>query len=680
MKRPSTLTLALMIVAGASVVLVHADPFAPTNAGPLRSSASSASRRLFPNLGERDVVHASVEIQRSDGRRIRLVPGPDGRHQLFVDETLLGWADADAIEGLWSSLRMSTTLRAVAPGTNVGAIRGSIEVVVGDERLLLRLGPATSDGVGIFGVLAHEHESTWVVESELAAILDQEPEAWLSRRLLPLEPANCVSIAWEGRTLARGGDGLWRVTVGEPSLLLSTAAVETRLDRLFGAPLAPMLPRSAAREGALQPWINVVDDAGHEHPLRLGGECPDHPELRIVDRGPGLLGCVQAALAEPWPIAEKDAGLVEPQLIPYAYGRVLAIEQRRPAARRLRRLGGGWVIEEGEGVRAVEVSESEVYRWYIDLATSAVELEGPAVDATVDLVVESDSGLRLGLRCGAADKVWSCTRDLGPPLRIVRAELPDLAFNPETFADRRLLALDAGEVRSVELLPGSQGQGVRQSARLDLGVWRLDAPAHPDAGGALDEVRLEALIAALGALRAESWAPQPQGAPLRTIRAERTPVQGVEAEVSVDLYTGCLARVAGLPRAARLGKEACAALSDDLLFVDPLRYWLGRARTIEVERDDATVILRQGPGGAWAVDGGGDPAEVASDIEAWEAWRSAGIRRGEPPTPKTLRLRIRRVDGVAITADLGPEWLRIVGAPWYYVRDAGDSGDDAQDE
>jgi len=63
-----------------------------------------------------------------------------------------------------------------------------------------------------------------------------------------------------------------------------------------------------------------------------------------------------------------------------------------------------------------------------------------------------------------------------------------------TFAERRLMAIDPGEARALEILPGS-GEGVRQSVRLDLGVWRLDAPNHPDGNGALDEVRLETLLA-----------------------------------------------------------------------------------------------------------------------------------------------------------------------------------------
>ncbi|MCB9705824.1 MAG: hypothetical protein H6711_28430 [Myxococcales bacterium] len=668
--RPSPLTIGLTVGALVSVVMVHADPWRGEGDAALMVSTRSAARRLFPNLGEHDRLQASVEIQRVGGPMIRLVPGPDGRHQLFVGDTLLGWADDDAVDGLWGSLRMATSLRAVPPESPVSEPSGSIEIVIGDERLRLILGQPTADGAGIYGTLVHESEGRWVVEAELGAILEQEPKAWLARRLLPLEPGRVAALAWDERALARGEDGLWRVTLGEPSLLLAASAIETRLDRLLGAEIAPLLPRETVAEGELHPWLTVTDADGRQHLLRLGGECPEHPELRIVDRGPGLLGCIRADLVEPWALADPEAGFVEPQLIPYAYGRVLAVDLRRPSARRLRRLGGGWVLEEEGGARIREVPEAEVYRWYTEVATTAVALDPQAVIPSVEVAIESDSGAHLLLRCGEAKGAWYCHRDQGPALRLIRTTPAELAFSADTFAERRLLALDVADARAVEILPGSAGRTVRQGVRLDLGVWRLDAPSHPDGNAALDEVRLETLLATLGGLRADAWVEVPPGALLRTLRVERTPSRDRSTELSLDLYAGCVAHVPGHARAARISNEACAIVSDDLLFVDPLRYWIGRARTIEVEEGGRTTILRQGSGGAWTVDGGDDPNAWSSELVAWDRWRSAGIRRGDPPTPARLRLKIRRVDGITVNAELGPEWLRIAGQDWYYERAA----------
>ncbi|HGG56970.1 MAG TPA: hypothetical protein ENK31_04145, partial [Nannocystis exedens] len=343
--RPEPLTIGLLVVATLSLALAYADPWQAEDRGALLVSNKSAARRLFPNLGEHDLVQASLEIQREGGPRVRLLPGPDGRHQLFVDDALLGFADADAVEGLWSSLRMATTLRAVPSRVALGGAVGSIEVVIGDERLHLIVGEKTADGAGLYGTLVHENNANWVIETELGAILEQDPESWLVRQLLPVEPGAVDALVWPDRSLERGADGFWRVTRGQ-AMLLSTAAVETRLDRLFNAEISPLLPRETIAEGDLQEWLTVTEEGGRQHTLRLAGECPEHPELRLIDRGPGLLGCIRRQLVEPWPLTDVEAGMVEPQLIPYAYGRVLAVEQRRPSARRLRRFGGGWMIEE----------------------------------------------------------------------------------------------------------------------------------------------------------------------------------------------------------------------------------------------------------------------------------------------------------------------------------------------
>lgn len=662
--RPAKVTLALAGLAAGSVVLLHADPWAEDGRGIQLVSTQSVARRLFPNLGERELAQASVEIARADGATIRLLPTPEGAHQLFVGEALLGSADPEAIEGLWGSLRMATTLRAVSPGTRLGAIRGTIEIVSGDERLILRLADATSDGAGIFGVLVHEQETPWVVEAELLAIVEQEPEAWLAQRLVPIEPSQAVALRWPDRAISRGADGLWRVSVGEPRLLLATATVETRLDRLFAARLAPLIAREALREEELAEWLTIEDADGRERRLRVGGECPEDNGRRIVDRGPGMLGCVDAALIEPWPLSEPNFGFVEPLLIPHPYSKVTAIEVLSPESRRLRRFGGGWVIEAGG--RTDEVVEAEVYRWFDALASTPVELGGEAIASAgaVELAIETDSGQGLKLRC-SGDRT-TCSRDEGPPLRLLRPAPRELVFREETFAERRLMAIDAGEARALEILPGVDG-AARQGVRLDLGVWRLDAPSHPDGGGALDELRLEGLIAALGSARAEEWVAAPSSPPLRTLRVERAPTRDRPRELALALHAECLAHVPGQGRAARLSRETCEALSSDLLYDDPLRHWLGRARTIVVARGDERWSLRAGGGGAWIREAGGDDEAVAAALAAWEAWRSAGIRGGEPPGASSERLELRLVDGLRVNLELGPTWLRIAGSDWYYV-------------
>jgi hypothetical protein len=62
----------------------------------------------------------------------------------------------------------------------------------------VRIFGASSDGVGLYGTLPHEGEAAWVVEPELGEVLRQAPEAWLLRRLLPLEPTDVTALEWDG--------------------------------------------------------------------------------------------------------------------------------------------------------------------------------------------------------------------------------------------------------------------------------------------------------------------------------------------------------------------------------------------------------------------------------------------------------------------------------------------------
>ncbi|HEY0135756.1 MAG TPA: hypothetical protein VGB85_16845, partial [Nannocystis sp.] len=345
-----------------------------------------------------------------------------------------------------------------------------------------------------------------------------------------------------------------------------------------------------------------------------------------------------------------------------------------------------------EGGNLVEVAEPEVFRWYSALQASEVELTREDLDvgfAPVHrLTIETDSGQSLTLACGAGGSVaLACARDEGPPLRVLGTP-PELAFSRETFADRRLLSFASGELRSLELLPGPASQGVRQSVRLDLGVWRLDAPAHPDGVAVLDEVRLEGMLAALQGLRAEAWTPVPATAPQRTLRVERGHGgTGDDGSLSVDLHLPrpelpaiCVGHVPGQPQAARLSESTCAALQDDLLYNDPLRFWLTQARSIQLtDRSDAdervAMLRREGPateeGASWSVESG-EPVLLA-ELPRWVAFRSAGLRSGEPRGATAIEAKIWRNAAAAIRVDLGPivdgapAWVRLAGAPWYYL-------------
>ncbi|MDC0720147.1 hypothetical protein [Nannocystis bainbridge] len=666
--RPRALTLALTAAAIASAALLRFDPWAGGPAAPMIYSAQSAARRVFPGLSEAELERATITLAQAGQPPVILAPGANGQHAVTVGESPLGPADAEGLAGLWSSLRMATTLRAVAEDSPLGPARGEIAVDVEGRRLAVTLHGAASDGVGDYGTIADG--GTWVIEPELGAALAQPASAWLSRRLVPIEASEAAAVRVGPLELARGADALWRVVTGASPQLLAEPAVALRLDRIVAAEFEPA--PAEASELPVTPWLEVQDRSGRRWEVRLGPPCPGQPGRVVVDRGAGIRGCVEAEVDAPWPIDDPDGGLIEPQLAPYAYGRVLAVQMEAPAQRRLRRLGGGWVVEEDGALH--EVAEPEVFRWWTTLQQAPVELPAQPLSgfrAEVDLTIESDSSQRLRLRCGPADGVrLACRRDEAPPLIVAREEPLVLAFGRETFAERRLLSFGAGEVRELEILAGRGSEAVRQSVRLDLGVWRLDAPVHPDGAAALDEVRLEAMLAALQAARAEAWTDRPVTAPLRTIRVERT---GSEAAV-LELHPDCVGHVPNQPRAALLAKSTCQALSEDLLYADPLRFWLGQARRVELSSGtrSATATREAIEEATWSTSG--DPALLAG-LTGWEEFRATRLIQGEP-RGEPMTAKILRPGAATVTVDVGPTiegspaWVRLRGADWYYAAEA----------
>lgn len=652
-------TVLLALLAAASVFLAWGDPWADRAASAPMVSTRSAARRVF-DLADRELARATIELQGQDGPPVRLVPGADGEHQVFQGDELIGPADPEALDGVWASLRMATTLRAVPKGTDVGAgQRGAIRISFQDESMALALGQDAPAANGVYGVMEHEGPEAWVVEAELVWLVEQGPQAWLSRRLLLVEPDEVASLSWgEQLGLKRGDDGLWRVQAGSEPALLSAEAVELRIDRLFSSRLDPLIARDQAQAESLRPWLAVADDDGRVHTVALGGACPEDPEKRLLDRGPGLLGCVPADLTEPWTVDDPRAGLLESRLIPYPYGSVLAMELESDPPVVLRRRSGGWRLEDEQGPR--EVPEAEVYRWFAARAALEIEaLEEPVeFEPDISLVLSSDSGQRMTLRCQGAQL---CARDEGPPRRVLGEASSSLAFAADSFADRGLVTIPAGEARAIEILPVADAGVVRQSAHLDMGSWRLDAPTHPDGDAALDDVRVEALLAVVSTLRAQAWSDSGDAA-LRRIEVDLAPREGRENTVSVDLYPNCVVGVG--ERRATVSEAACRTLGGDLLYDDPVRAWFRGARSLQLEQGGEEVLLQREKD-TWM--GDGLDVQLTALLEDLEAWRSAGIDAGEPTDPVERVMTVRRA-GPMVTLELGESFVRVKGSDWYYRR------------
>ncbi|PRP90824.1 hypothetical protein ENSA5_61440 [Enhygromyxa salina] len=701
--RPRGGTIVALAVAGAAVTLAWADPFAKPDDGLELVNNRSGGRRVFPTLVDADPNKATIELQATDGPVVRVVPAPGGGHQLMHGDVLLGPVTDEDFEGLWSSLRLATAQRSAGRRDRVGH-DGVIRISLPDETLTLSLGGAVPGG-GVYGAFEADGD-TWVVETEMLMLVQQPPRSWLAKRLLPIDVDRVTGLGWgDELILTRAADGFWRVRSGGTPALLSSVAVEHRVGRLMRAQLDPFVEREAVASESLRPWLVFTTDDGSSRALLVGGECPGHPRKQLVDRGPGLLGCVPTELLERWPLLEPDAGMLESRLVPHDYGRIVGIDLEQPSARRLIRRGGQWFYT-GEGEAEVEpVAEAEVRRWYqalgrlevalltVDSATpegggqpegqgegegaTELALDGLSFEPDWTLVVHADTGEQLRVTCQLGADPVLCVRDEGAVLRVLGEPPRNLAFEAETFAERRLTQVGPGEVRELEILPpvDVDSSTVRQSVHADMGAWQLDAPAHVDDNGAIDEVRLENLLWALRSLRAEAWVDPPSTAPLRRLVAEVVPERGARYTLEVTVFPDCIVEVEG-QRPAAVAEAQCAALAEDLLFDDPLRFWLERSRGVEIADagGDTSVFLRRRDQQFVTDDNLPlDDDALAARLQGWIDWRSGGVRAGEAPGDFEWTLDVRRDFGPAAQVEIGPGWVRLRGANWYYVeREPGD--------
>ena len=680
-------TIVWCMLALLSVVLVLTDPMATDDGSGEFVSIRADQRRVFPGLGDFSMSEATIEIQPARGAPVRIVAGTEG-HQVVLGEEVLGPADRDAIEGLWSTLRLATTIRGAQEGVSIrGGVAGSLRVRVADKSFTVEFGdPTPGDGGRYANVIDGRESESWVVEPELLWPVTAEPEVWLARQLAQVEVDEVTSISWaDALRIQRGEDGIWRVEAGAAPAMLSAEAVESRLERLLTTQLEPIVPRGSLKETPWAPWLLLgVGTRESNLGLSVGGACPGQEKTaRLVDRGPGVVGCVPVSLIDPWPVEDDRAGFLEGRLLPLEYGKIRQIAQQAPAQFVLSRHGGGWRLaaEDDGGGGAIEVNEGEVYRWIAQLRAAEIAPwpNAPRVETEFShqLVITSDLGIAYRLDCGelpaveGEDDGWVCRRD-GGPLRRVVGTPPMLSFDARTFEDRTLIDARAMDARALELRPGAADSGgVRTSVRNDLGVWRLDAPSHPDMDGALDQVRLEALLAVVSTLRVQAWTDAVIDAPTRLISVTYGAVEDrPPAEFIIAVDDACRCAVDG-GRTGRLDAQTCEALMGELLYDDPARGWLRESRTLEVRGDGPRLVARAS-NGAWRVDAPGEAAarNLREQLERLQGWRSSRLVAVDPERTEGARWLLRRDGGPDLTLYVTPTQLHIAGKPWAYVGSA----------
>ena len=678
MRRPAVSTWVLAAVAVGAVALAHADPWAEQGPEAQLVSTKSNARRLMPELADLDEIGATIELRPVSGDVVRVVA--DGQsHYVEQAGRRLGPADPEAVGGLWASLRMATTLRAVddADGELSAGPHGVITVTLPDGEVQLWIGAQAPDGSGRYGGRRNAPRGaagTWVIEEEVGTLLEQSALAWVAHRAVVLEPAQTEAVAFDdGLSVRRGADGLWRSALGTTTALLERTAVEHRLQRLVSARLDPWVDVEVDTEAT--PWVVLTREDGREFPLWRGGACPGRPGRIVVARGPGLRGCLDEALATPWPVPGRgsadDGEMLDHDLVAIDYGRVLRIELQAPGEppRTLARHGGGFRIEHelaGQAV-ATEVDESEVYRWFQAAAQTQVRLaDPPAEDTSADAVqwtMTLDSATSLRLRCVGGGPAQRCRRGDGPWLSI-EGRAPVLVFDPETFTDRSLVTASVDDVRAVEVLPGPGGQTLRQSAHFDLGVWRLDAPLHPATDAALDEDSLQALMAAALGARAVQWLDDADVPAERIVRLELTPTRDRPSTIDLSVGPDCRVVAPGR-RPARVSEGTCESLAGNLLRADVGAFSLLGARRVTLTFDGQTVRLVDDEGTLVREDEA--PLSDAADVLArLRSFRGTQVREGAPPGEATITAEIQPLRGAAYTLTAGDGWVSVAGDAWHY--------------
>lgn len=688
-------TLIWVLVAALAVTAVTADPRGEESARRVENAAQRPQDRVFPEFSERQRRSATLEFVGSKGPVIRLVPGAQGGHELFVDQQIWGPASEQAVQNAWSNLRMARVIREVGDSAETEVGRwGAMTLHIGDGSLGLRLGKIAADGAGVYAKRESQAQAC-VVDGELTALVQSPAELWLRRSMLASEVAQVSRVQWAGASeMSRGADGRWRVRLAaDDERLLNSAAVDLRLGRLLHAPLRELVERSPEQVQSLRAWLTVVDAQGISHHVMAGGACPKAPHLRLVDRGPGLLGCIDSQLLEAWDFTQEEGvGLVEQKLIPHRYGAWAGLEQKLPQALSLRRRPGRWEMAlEDQTDRYSVVSESEVYRWYRRLGEISLRPGEAGIAAnqaqkfepSFDAQIHFDGGQRVHLRCGALpDGDMACQRDQSPLYRVAPTRLEELGLSFDALADRQILEYPVGSVRGIEIIDGSGEARVRQAAHLDYGEWRLTAPDHPDTDGALDQVRLEALLSALADLRASAWvSPGSEEAPQRVIELDFVP--GLESKQGnrIELFEDCSARVVDQGqrgRTARLNADSCQLLFGSILYEDPVSSLLRNATRIEAEIyapkgqiRRRRLVASQGPGEGWTAPDLSNKAQarLLARLQRWSRRRALALRSGDTPGPRLARLHVQRDKAPPVTLDLGEGWIQIQGRSWWVQTD-----------
>ncbi len=634
-------------------------------------STKSVAERLLPGLAEYAASDVSLTFAAVAREVVRVEANHEHGQRVRVGEELAGDADADAVAHAFDTLRLLTSLRAADVPHPTAGLRGTIEVTGAGMRAQVDVGPDANEPDTVY-VWVRRDDKPWqaaVVDDTVATLLEQSPATWMDARAVPTNVLALTAVYVGERAIVR--DGPHWVSDG---MLLARAAFEARLQGVVGAQLEPLWPRHELGAPAWQTLATVrthADPDSRSYTLRAAQHPRCGREALLVDRGAGWLGCMRV---QPWhrlkEVADNPSQLLERRLMPLPAHDVQRIEAHAPHALTLERDGGEWIAripQPDDGVHTQRVSAAVVFALTQRMAAMDVALASKNVAWTPSLgftvVPMAGMGSAMRVLCGVHDGAPLCRRNEGPLLQLLHGSLAELTLVPEQLAQHRLLTHTSAEVQSLRI--ACEGS-VAQSVALDLGVWQLETPTHPQPERAVDDAAVERVLDTLAAASMQTptfSAPQPAQCTLTLTYAAGWTSARTQ---TLTLDRGC--QLHAQHGAAHLPAPACLQLQSSLLRDDPLRMLLEDAQFVDATQ--AERRLHWSRVGDRLVRAHGQPDDDADGwLGHWQGLHVNGLVHRPVPPPNAWRLQVVTGTGASVDAwlDVHERAFGFADTDWAYT-------------
>jgi hypothetical protein len=512
-RRTTVTSIALVVLAAATAAYAYF-----VDSGRVSDSDREGRRTdVFPSFRVAEVTH--VELA-STGPALVLERDVDaGGASWTMTSPLRERADSAAVDMLLRELELARRLRevSVTDGTGLEAARVRGKITVGKLEYRFALGNDAPQPEGA-AYMRVDGEGTFVVGRALKVQLLRGVDAYRDRTLLAygasgiarvelhVASGETIALEREGATFRIAGRGLRASRAGVERLM--TALAGARAESFLDGPGADALTTPSGAIIAVTPR-----EAGKERvELRVGGECPGHPDDVVVVRTAPtrVAACTGHALAEALAAAGTDLVDTSPFFAHADEMEELRIEpvgRDGPRVEIVRR-GTGWnerapeerdlTSDETDSANALAVALAGARGTDVHRAGTDERFE-PRARVTI---ARTGAGTREVVELGAAatDGTALVRRtDDGAILRVPRGVARRLAPHPVALRGRALWTapLSPGAVVAVEDTCGPTPQ------RLELRdhSWVLRAPAGLPADG----VAVADLVGTVSHAKADAW-------------------------------------------------------------------------------------------------------------------------------------------------------------------------------